>query len=125
MSSVSFSFSFYPHPNSFDEKLVLENVAFSFYLIGRPRYTFSGLAAPIFDFRLGGTSYSFVNSSLGKRVLRNVGVAVVFSILRTIQAKIQQLLCSNCDNISVSDFVAAILDSWIALGFSELHCFVA
>jgi hypothetical protein len=76
------------------------------------------------DFRLPGTSNSIDNSSLGKRVLRNVGIAVVFSILLAIQAKIQQLLCSNCENISVSGFEAAILDSWIALGFTELQCFI-
>jgi hypothetical protein len=40
------------------------------------------------------------------RVLRNVGVAVEVSILLAIQANIQQLLYSNCDNVSVSDFEA-------------------
>ena len=39
--------------------------------------------------------------------------------------KIQQLLCSICENISVSGFAAAILDSCIGLSFYELHCFVA
>jgi hypothetical protein len=57
-------------------------------------------------------------------VLGNVGVVAGFSILLAIQAKIQQLLCSNCENINVSGFLAAILTSWIALGFNELQCFI-
>ena len=35
------------------------------------------------------------------------------------------LLCSIYENISVSGFAAAILDSWIGLSFIELHSFVA
>ena len=54
-----------------------------------------------------------------------MGVAVGFSILSAIQVKIQQLLCSICENIGVSGFAAAILDSWIGLSFIELHYFVA
>jgi hypothetical protein len=55
-------------------------------------------------------------------MLRIVGGAVVFSILLAIQAKIQQFLCSRCENSAVSGFEAAILDSWIAL--IELQCFI-
>jgi hypothetical protein len=58
---------------------------------GRDKST-SGLVAAILDFRLPGTSNGIDNSSLGKRVFRNVGVAVGFSILLAIQAEIQQLL---------------------------------
>ena len=54
-----------------------------------------------------------------------MGVAVGFSILSAIQVKIQHLLRSICENISVSGFAAAILDSWIGLSLIELHSFVA
>ena len=64
-------------------------------------------------------------SSDEKMVPEHAGVAVGFSILSAIQVKIQQLLCSICENISVSGFAAAILDSWIGLSFIELHSFVA
>jgi hypothetical protein len=57
-------------------------------------------------------------------MLRIMGVAVIFLILLAIQAKIQQLLYSSCENKSVSGFEAAILDSCIALGSIELHCFI-
>ena len=82
------------------------------------------MAAAILNFRLPGTSDNIHNSSNEKLVPENVRIAVGFSILRTIQVKIQQLLCSICEIISVSSFAAAILDSWIGLSFIELHCFV-
>jgi hypothetical protein len=57
-------------------------------------------------------------------MLRSVGEAVAFSILLTVQAKMQQLLGNSGENRSVSAFEAAIMDSWIALSSIELHCYI-
>jgi hypothetical protein len=83
----------------------------------------SGLAADILNFWIPGTSNNIESNSFGGRVLRSVGAAVGFLILLAIQAKIQQL-CGYCENISVFGFEAAILDSWLAQGFTQLQCFI-